>query len=82
LLNLTHTTRQTPELCATSCGRVPLAKSFLAARILLSGIWRFRSSHGPLAPRRQELDAISRVLEGCGDETDGLADLRAQAIDS
>jgi hypothetical protein len=31
----------TPKLCATSCGGVPLTNSFLAAWILLSVIRRF-----------------------------------------
>ena len=37
----------TPKLCATSCGVVPLANSFFAASILLSVIWRFRPPTRP-----------------------------------
>ena len=37
----------TPKLCATSYGGVPLANSFLAASILPSVIWRFRPPTRP-----------------------------------
>ena len=37
----------TPKLCATSCGGVPLANRFLAALTLPSVIWRFRPPTRP-----------------------------------
>src|SRR5258708_29241768 len=48
----------TPKLCATSCGGVPLANSFLAALTLLSVIRRFRP---PTRPRHRADSSPARV---------------------